>query len=67
MRNSAQSHALCMLVMYCNVHTGAVPTTCCPSTVLFLSRENVSHCGDILRFSSLKTRLLSVPGEISPA
>lgn len=53
--NSTQSHALCMLVIYCNMCTArAPPTTCCPSRVLFLCRENVCHCGEILRFSSRK-------------
>lgn len=63
-RNCTQSHALCMLVMYCNKRTArAPPTTCCPFRVLFLSRENVCPCGETLRFSSAKTRLLDVPGE----
>lgn len=35
---------------------GAPPPTCCPCRVLFLSGENACHCGEILRFSSLRPR-----------
>lgn len=70
MCNCSQSH---VLVMYCHMCLARVlPSTCCSSTLLFLSREDVCHCRETLwkpfHFKVIiKYALGSVCGEISLA
>lgn len=70
MCNCSQSH---VLVMYCHMCPArALPSTCCSSTLLFLSREDVCHCRETLwkpfHFTVIiKYTLGSVCGEISLA